>query len=312
MPNDPSFPSLGSPFEPHFGEIPLTRVLDLEDTLKVDVVQRIPSNIGYLLDSFTRCCHAQGPSVSADPRVLKEVLAGGGLWQSMEIMHMTLLVTGCTRVLTHQLVRQRVGVTFSQHCTGETDLRHRDLLIPRSWLKDTDMLQARINNAVEAKHLYAEAVDSREECLQEARYMLPHNLDTFIYVHACVSTLAQIYAKRHCKMTQAWETVLFARKMKEAILAYHPWLGPAFLDNCKSCWYSKARSTGFSCTHLYAPSGECDDHSWNSKTFVHGVRSHEEMSSGPTPVSLLHMVGREIVEEDEYLSAAREYKLYKK
>ena len=306
-----------SAFEPHFDQIPLTRFRDLECAFNIEVLEYPDKRSLETLYEFMRACHsANGPTKfqGADKfhksiiEYAEEIFAGGSLWQGMEKLNFTILITGCSRVFTHQLVRQRIGVTFSQKCTGECDWRHHDILIPRIDKKAQDLL---ISHGLITKGMYTQMVDSKKVSLQDARYILGHNWETFIYAHLSGATIAALYNKRICTMSQAWETHIFAEKLREAILDVAPYMAPALENPCDKgrCWHAGA-GDNFNVTRLYAPDKQHDKDDWNPKSFIYGERTHFEMSSGTMAKEFKTKCyrGEDLIEEKEWKNLLKLYK----
>jgi hypothetical protein len=288
-----------SPYRHENGETPRTKFVDLEDALKVSVLAAPDAKaFGPVVKSFTEACHCAEPNIpeaGVDVK-LEDIVNGQALWQSMETLHFNVLISGCSRVFTHQLVRARVGVTFSQQCFGDHDARHADILLHRCLAKPENaaLLAAEIAQALESKAHYAAKIDSGWIPLQAARRSLPHNTSTFIHMHANLTAIAGLFRNRICTMTQDWETVLFARRLKTAILEAAPWAAPALMNPCEdgNCWYHKSRFSGFSTTNFFIPDKVHDTFDWNPKSFIHDA-TNEEMSSGPVPIQTVEFDGYE-------------------
>lgn len=289
MPIDYNAKVLPSPYHSHNGEVPLTRFIDMEDAAEVQLYKGITPEDIRDAGIFAAAGHAESPEEAAvHGDNFADIISGKTLWQAAEVLNVTLCFNNVSRVFTHQLVRSRVGVTFSQHCSGEGDWRHRDILVPRPDGSDEDFY----GHMIESKMLYAKAVDSGHD-VQEARHRLPPNVSTFIFMRACLATVAGIFAKRDCSMTQAWETMVIAQKMKATLLKAHPYLAKMFTSPCDShrCWYMAGKENGGSGTRLFAPDEKHDTFPWNPDSFVHGMRTHKEVSSG-APVKARYFVGR--------------------
>jgi thymidylate synthase ThyX len=287
--------------EQHFGEPPLTIVKDMEDALKIELMSVEGIN-DALLEHVTCGYHTKPLESSKESRtvgkILQELVTGGSLWQGMEAVHLKFKVTGCTRILTHQLVRQRIGITFSQQCSGEVDWRHADILMPRVHEHFcTDL----VRRALGDKTVYAKAVDSKLVSIQEARYVLPQCLETFLYFDCSLVTAMALYSKRICTQAHYWEMVTFARKFKETILANLPELAIAFESPCEKhkCWYDHAKDKGQN-VFLYRPDAEHDNYDWHPDTFIYDW-THQQISTSGTPIPTQYYVGIEMVDHDAYI-----------
>jgi hypothetical protein len=220
-------------------------------------------------------------------------------------------------VLSHQLVRARVGWSFSETCTGDHDWRHGDFLVPRAWDR-VPWLDTALRHMLVSKHLYAAMVDgmylwpagdpdgpggystdfgvmalqshfSHEAGLgvpNDARYILHPNLKVFVHAKTNLAALSEWYRKRSCTMTQAWEMVVLAERVKAAVLAVTPWAAKAFQCPCEQgkCWYLGAYKQPLAMANYYAPdpvhAAFMDD--WNPKSFLSPL-PHHAVSSGPHP-----------------------------
>lgn len=295
MPANAEAKLLQSPFRHRHGEVPLTRFRPLEQAFKVEVVsqpsvEQIKAKTGPIL-----AAHAEFPP-TGDVE-LHRVLEGKGLWQTLETLEFDLLITGCTRIFTHQLVRARVGVTFSQQGTGDSDWRHHDVLLP-SVFKSPELARIVKQHHLVDKLLYTQMVDDDGIAEQDARYILSHALETYIYVHGNLRALQGLYENRTCSMTQAWETKLFADRMREAVVTAAPWAAPLFKNPCEAgrCWYQRVKETPFACSHLWTPDKEHDSFEWNPASFAHGLHADEYR----WPVEVTHHRGVDPITKEEW------------
>jgi len=279
MPPNSKVEKFVSPFVGRRGQAPITRVRPLESALTVKVLagpspEQVAAKFGP-----THAAHALAvPEPSAEVlKDLKLLFQGKGLWQMLEMLEFDLLIEGCSRIFTHQLVRTRIGVTFSQQGTGDGDCRHMDLVMPSAYPGPAQ--QRAIAAALNSKLAYVDLVDGYHVPEQDARYLLPHCLGTFIYMHANLACLSGLYKKRTCVMTQAWETHLFAEKLKAALVKHSPWTAALFGNPCESgnCWYQNAKDTPFAVSHLWRPDEDHDGFEWNPASFFYG--DHEECST---------------------------------
>jgi len=300
VPLDPSAPVVRSPFVSHRGEAPRTLLLDAEDAIRVSVLRRPDDDpsIRDVLAAFVSSTHAYRPPLVADPDrdPWDDVAGGRTLWQNAEILSWTLLVEGVDRNLSHQIVRTRVGVTFSQQCTGERDCRHDDVLIPRAYARPGFEARAVefVRGTLDAKRRYADDVDAGIS-VQEARRGLPHSCATYLVANWALSSLALWYVRRADEMTQDWLMYRLAEAVRAAVVGASPWAASAVkAPPAASSWYSRNRESG-SITHLFSPSGTpYDDHAWNPSTYEHGALSHRDVSSGPAVPPRLY-VGEDLV-----------------
>lgn len=282
---DLNAPIMSSPFVRRFGQVPLTRFCPLERYLNVKVLGiTLPKH----LTSFVGACHRESPGEvrNVEPLEVLEFLGKGKtLWQCLEVINVMLQIR-CSRVLTHQIVRTRIGATFSQQCTGDIDSRHADVVVPNALYnsENSDGLENYIMHCLMAKLTYAKMVDRVSDyCLQEARYILPAGLGTFIYCNFSLGALADFVHKRDEVATQTWEMLQLANRIRDGVIEAAPWTRPLLEARPQKTklWY-QTKDCPFQHTNLFRPEPEMDDFKWNPKSFVHGLQSHRDISSGPS------------------------------
>lgn len=303
----------------HPFEEPITRFEDIEEAKKVTVRAAPREEDARALLDPALTCHSTEPLTDTEMDIrgwntlaaLGEAARGSTLWQVAECLHYSLRLEGLTRICSHQLVRARIGVTFSETCTGDHDWRHGTFLVPRPWMRNERFLEMQLNHMLGSKQMYAADVDGvlntnvvvdsapgivTWERVEEtfatgspniARYTLHPDLKVFVHMRASLSMIAEWYKKRCCTQTQAWEMVVLAEKVKAAIIEASPWAAPAFSKPCDSgqCWYLKAFKTPLAMANYYRPDETHAKHmpDWNPSSFVHPDRTAYEMSSGPVP-----------------------------
>jgi len=310
---DNTTPIWESPFINRSGQQPMTRFIPMADSVKVDITEvHVPKD----LTEFVGACHRgtldEANDLASDQNeVLASIGRGKTLWQCGEVVSFGLRISGVSRVFTHQLVRARVGVSFSQQCTGDIDCRHMDVCVPQSlYHADHEQyLNAFISNALNSKVLYALLVDSGDISIQEARYILPAGVSGHIHLRICLGALAELYKKRSCTMTQTWEMIVFAQKLKREITLHAPWALPMFkscLDSEKGyCWWKGSKSVPFANTHLWKPDLHHTDSTspYNIASFVHR-NTHKGISDGPD-AKTQHYLGRSLISQQQWESFAR-------
>lgn len=304
MPVNNELPVLRTPYINRKGEAPLTRFLVLDEEASQVEIQSvsIPPN----LNEFVEACHKARPDeASRFEDVLTSIGKGQSLWQCMEAIRFHVKVTNASRIMTHQLVRARVGVTFSQQCTGDVDSRHTDVVMPSPYLRDgrLGLQEGFLETACRAKVEYVKAVDEYGLSIQEARYLLPMGLTSFIYMDICLGALAELFKKRSCTQTQTWEMIVFTDNLLIQIAAKAPWALPLFkaCGQGLPCWWHKTAKTEFANTHLFRPDACHDSFEFNAATFQH-QETHKKVSgpNGPLGFKLWCYSGMTAIARDLY------------
>ncbi|HSX28379.1 MAG TPA: FAD-dependent thymidylate synthase [Candidatus Saccharimonadales bacterium] len=280
------------------GQKPKTTFKDAFDSIEVDLIYHPSEQIDLVAYGFQKATWADRPYVpgkdeKVDAKLLAslkiEAMEGNGLPLSLELYDFVFAVSGISRIITHQIVRTRVGATYSQQCSGDKDWRHHDAVMPRSAAQQPALYEAFKQNVLNAKQLYADMLDTMEVPILDARKILPHCLETFIYVKFNLATLVTFIKKRDCVQTQEPEMVLIARQMRTAILAKFPQLEGLLQNECKrhNCFYTRSdRLVG---TSMFLPDKD-HDFEYNKDNFIYPKTVHEMVYDLP-PVPAEHYIG---------------------
>jgi thymidylate synthase (FAD) len=311
MPKNKDFKVEKGPFRSRRGEEPITRVRDLLEASSVRVLQA-PSSMSF--DAMWDFVHAAWADEPATPRpidmsvseLLDDLLNSGRLWHAQEILSFMISFDGITRLLTHQLVRQRVGVVFSQQCSADSDWRHHDLLVPRSI---GPYFRQYVEQAIQAKMLYAKMVD-HDIGIREARHVLPQNLETFLLMYAPASVVTMVYNKRMCTMISPWEMVVLMRKMRDSILEVAPYMERVLSPRpCIGgrCWWTKASPQVR--TNLYIPDVDHDVSDWNPASFEHDRTAKQVAGNNEPPILTRYFQGLTEIGEEEWIELNSKYQM---
>jgi len=292
------------------GETPITRIRDLYDAIEIRVLQVPPENAADAVWEFENATWNDYPLQTGPPHdadVLSNILKKGALWQAQEILPFMVCINNVTRIETHQLVRQRIGVTFSQQCSSDSDWRHHDVLVPRG-MRRLHQTRDFVLAAITQKNVYAQMVD-RGISVREARYILPQCLNTFIYVYAPAITLAGMYRKRICPMVHSWEMVVVMQKLRAAIIQAAPYMEELFVNPCKTdrCWYNRAAPE---CrTNMYFPDEDHADPAGEFKDDYEMGTVTPEQSGGAhlRPIEEKYFIGLNQVEKEKWETMTRRY-----
>ena len=296
------------PYKIMFGQRPLTRFKDYRKAIKVDLLYAPPrKQVLKGIYNFVKATwsddgmESEKATTKQMSEALSAMLEGKALGLGIECMDFIYRIGGITRVDTHQIVRNRVGITYSQQCTGDRFLNHNDVLIEECMAKDPKVLDMVISATLHAKNAYAEMCDSQYVSIQAAREILPHNLETFIFVKINLMTLLQFYKKRIDDGSQTWSMNIIAQQMADAVCKEYPELKPAF-EKSKTSFRlqtetSKDRKNMFS-TSLYIPLNDTE-FEYNNRDFLYSKKK-SEMNYTNTPIKDSYYWGFTEVDEKVY------------
>jgi len=303
MPHDSSLPVQEKPSNVMKGEIPRTTFVDNLDAVKVTLISWPDSKIDLVGHAFQTATWNDDPYLPGkddnqdkDINNKLRVLAfeGKGLPLSLELYDFIFCVSGISRIVTHQIVRNRIGATYSQQCSGDKDWRHHNALVPRSIYHNKKIWTKFREQVLSSKLVYSEMLDTLDIPILDARRVLPHCLETFIYVKFNLVTLISFIRKRDCVQTQEPEMVMVARRMREAVLIKFPRLGELLKNQCTSgiCFYSTSdRMVG---TSMFLPDKD-HDFFYNKQNFIYQKTVHEMVYDMP------------IVDTEKYVGLERIY-----
>lgn len=265
------------------GETPRTTFKDALNSVQVDLIYWPDERINLAAHAFQKATWMHKPYVPGedkehDKELMEQVRVKAfkkkGLPLSLELYDFVFCVSGINRVVTHQIVRNRIGATYSQQASGDKDWRHHDALVPRSIYQEEETYSAFKKRVLNAKNLYADMLDSRKVPILDARKVLPHCLSTFIYVKFNLVTLMRFIRKRDCVQTQEPETVMVARRMREVTLEKFPEMEYLLENRCKKgdCYYlTSDRGVG---TSMFVPD-KVHDFPYNKDNFIYDKTVHE-------------------------------------
>ena len=206
-------------------------------------------------DIFTFCTQTWGYPTgnplsrwkSTDPetrlRVVKAVMEKNSLPLSTEILNFTFYIEGISRWAFDQIVRSRIGVTFSGSGTGDTNRGDANFRIPENIYKDEELLKEFKRVCLECKEAYRKIVESGGDWVS-ARTILPVSIEYQFQMHVCFSTLQLMCSKRMC-FAEFPDTVAFAWLLRKEMKKYFPFLANYLRPMCDfagKCLYHKPYS----------------------------------------------------------------------
>jgi thymidylate synthase (FAD) len=175
--------------------------------MKVELISWTNNPIGTAAKAASVCYNSD-----PDRRIIKQCLDSSH-HSVVEHMNFTFKIEGCSRVLSHQLVRHRIA-SYSQRSQRYCSEDGAGMVTPPS-----------IEKNFAAEQIYNEALDYIQKVYKElqkyvsnedARFILPNACETTIYMTMNLRTLMHFMNERLCTRAQ-WEIQKMARLMKEAI-----------------------------------------------------------------------------------------------
>ena len=173
--------------------------------MKVELL-RITENAEKLIEQAGRTCYK---SEKGNLAIIKRWVDSGHE-SVIEHTSATFRISGVSRALTHQLVRHRIGFSYSQESQRYVNAENFDFVVPES--VDLSSLGFKyLAIMCEIKELY-EALIKSGIPKEDARYILPNACTTEIVVTANFRALRNFF-KLRCDKKAQWEIRELANEM---------------------------------------------------------------------------------------------------
>ena len=246
-------------------------------------VSVIPFNEVEVVDKiYTACrtCYSQGTPQEQYKATQEEVTGAVGWdkkWKlinhvissghhsTLEHVSFTFLISGVSRALSHQLVRHRIGVSFSQqsqrYCRFDMGFNY---VIPPSIAKDEELKKKFMLYMEGINNMYLELLNVDNVPAEDARMVLPNACCTNLTMTMNLRELIHFTDERCCSCAQ-WEIRDMARRMARLIIEKIPELKPYLGPKCRLLGYcneSDSRTCGrmplkkHALENVYFPSNE--------------------------------------------------------
>ena len=313
MPHNNALIPKRHPYKIRFAQKPLTRFKDYRSSIKVELVKYDERDkmLNGVYDFVTATWSEDGREserASEEKKLdaLSQMLNGKTLSLGLETINLMFRITGISRIDTHQIVRQRVGVTFSQHCSGDQWWSHRDCLVAEN-ITSSGKLEEFIDSTLKAKETYVKMIDTEKVSIQEAREILPHNLETFIFMNTNISTLLFFYQKRIDDSSQTWQINEISRQMAEEVCRVYPEMEVVFKKYSKKFTMARDaeadRGSSFA-TALYLPKD--DTYDYHNRDYLY-EKTKEDFNWTNTPLEDKYFWGSRSINKEQYDMITRLY-----
>ncbi len=165
-----------------------------------------------------------------DITALLDVVTSSGHLSVLEHINFSFAIDGVSRVLTHQLVRHRVGIAFSQQSQRYTDVSENTYITPRSIENDSDLAE-NYKRLMEACFAFYRDMQKRSVPNEDARFILPQAVVTRLIMTVNMRQLLNMYNLDACLRSQ-WEIREFVNAIKSEIDKVSPRLAGEMKIKC--------------------------------------------------------------------------------
>jgi len=249
----------------------------MEQQLSVKLIRYTPEP-EHLIAAAAKLCYsrtgigeiAEGLSGEEIARFVR-MLVDMGHESPIEHVSFTFAVEGVSRVLTHQLVRHRIGCSYSQQSQRYVRLEQFDYIIPPAIAADAAAKAVFVQAMAEDQRHYNELVDilykkhydrllaeglsakaaqkaAEKMAIEDARYVFPNACETKIVFTMSARALYNFFAQRCCRRAQ-WEIRALATEMLRQVKA----VAPILFEKCgPDCVRGDCPEGKMSCGHAAA------------------------------------------------------------
>ena len=159
-----------------------------------------------------------------------DLLYKSGHHSTFEHVTLSFLINGISRACSHQLVRFRIGVSFTQRSQRYTDETEFNFVIPPSIQKNDVALNKFISSVNQCRANYEELV-SMSILKEDARFILPNAVSTDIIMTMNYRELMHACGLRLCKKAQ-WEIRMLFWLIKMQVTKLNPILSKYLQPKC--------------------------------------------------------------------------------
>lgn len=218
----------------------------MQSKQKVDIISFNPAEVVDKIYTACRTCYMQGTpqeqyekcsDISNEKKwkLIKHVIDSGH-HSTLEHVSFTFLISGVSRALSHQLVRHRIGISFSQQSQRYCEFKNGfDYVVPPS-VKKNNLIDAEYHNImVYLNEKYRELVDAGIPA-EDARMVLPNACCTNLTVTINLRELIHFCQERRCTCAQ-WEIRQMANAMAKLVWSEIPELKPYLGPKCQLLGY---------------------------------------------------------------------------
>lgn len=179
-------------------------------SFKVEIIAVTPNALDVIEKAGRLCYNSQMNKETQDKFIADKVKKGHE--SILEHASVTFEIDGVSRALTHQLVRHRIGCSYSQQSQRYVKSNNFDYVIPEDIRSNSEIFSDYFNLMENIKSFYSKAVEKGIPA-ENARFMLPNATTTKIMVTMNFRALRHFIELRADKHAQ-WEI----RELAEEIL----------------------------------------------------------------------------------------------
>jgi len=219
-------------------------ISDKYPKLKVSLVQAPHEPERLMAYAYQKCIEDRGitnPSeiTMVEAKEIAKWVMEGGHTPALETIDMMFDISGMSKVVSHQIVRHRIGVSIgqrTQRANSESYLgrisQEEHYVTPPSVIAKGKLCTAEYKRFMEqVEHIYNRLTKYYGIHQDEARYMIPQGSETSMTFNVIFKALMGVCNTRLCELMQG-ELVEIAKMMAEAVKEYNPLMGELLKPIC--------------------------------------------------------------------------------
>ena len=196
--------------------------------MKVTLIRHTP-------DPEDLCARAAALCYKSEPKLsIIDHCVSRGHYSILEHASATFLIEDISRITSHQLVRHRIGCSYSQVSQRYTQCTHEQFAYPSEF---SEGIKERIDNCVKMSYATYDSLIKDGVPMEEARYVLPEGSMTSLVVTMNFRALIHFFELRCCLRAQreiremAREMLRLVKEIAPRVFAYAG--PPCILGNCR-------------------------------------------------------------------------------
>lgn len=196
--------------------------------MEVSLIRNTPEALKLIADS-ARITRGREESVKSDEYFFRLLYKSGHL-SVFEHVNFTFHIKDISRACSHQLVRFRIGVSFTQRSQRYTDEKDFSYVVPPSIKQNKEAFNIYTSGMSKCREIYGSLISSGIP-KEDARFILPNGINTEIIMTMNYRELMHASSLRLCKKAQ-WEIRRLFFCIKKEVMNVYEIMGEYLQPNC--------------------------------------------------------------------------------
>lgn len=220
--------------------------------MKVKLISNTQNLLDVIYTGATTCYNAGSPidkwfdvcNIPTDKKIkLIDACIKSGHTSVLEHTQFMFAIEGVSRACTHQLVRHRIGMSYSQQSQRYVEIKEDELFefnIPDSIKNDEELHNEFYALMQHIKNFYTKASNKGIKA-EDCRSVLPNACCTNIVLTCNLRSLIHLCHERLCARAQK-EIRLLTKEMVKLVVKDNEWLRPYLVPKCEALGYCQEKN----------------------------------------------------------------------